>query len=249
MRHAKRIYGKIWLGLMLALTALPGRALAERVTVIPTTGAPKSGELVELVPNDHLTLRADDGQIYRIQSDKIQEIKPAAGAPAPSLQATAPAAEEPSESAPLPVLHESLRASLVQGLLAERVGWQSRYTGSAAPALLLLLGAGAIAGGIGLTVVHKDLDGCTGYTNREWSRCGVHPYSTLGAATVVVGGLSFLSGLGLLLHRTSDATVASELARIDGQLQLLGVPQAVIAPWLTPSSRDLSGGVQAQVAF
>jgi hypothetical protein len=136
--------------------------------------------------------------------------------------------------------------------LAERLAWQSRYTGLATPTLLIVLGAGAIAGGIGLTVVEDDLSGCpnngSSRDNNNWSRCNVHPFSEIGAATVIVGGLSFLAGFALLLHRTSESHQRAELNRIDEQLRGLGVSTEVV-PWVSASARGPSGGFTARFSF
>jgi hypothetical protein len=108
------------------------------------------------------------------------------------------------------------------------------------------------AGGIGLTVVEDNFSGCpdngSSRDNNDWQRCNVHPYTAIGAATVVVGGLSFLSGIGLLLHRTSDGHHAAELKRIDEQLRSLGV-QTQVVPWVSTSARGSSAGVRALLTF
>jgi hypothetical protein len=252
------------LGAFIVLALSPARVLAERVTVIPKHGEARSGEIVERIQGSHILLRTDDGQRYRIKESQIAELKPAAApatpdpAPTPTAApARAKATPAPTPTAapapePLPPLSDSVRAALVSGLMAERVEWQSRYTGLATPTVLILLGAAAIAGGIGLTVVEDDFSGCPNNGSSrdmtDWSRCNVHPYTALGAATIVVGGLSFLSGIGLMLHRTSDGHQRAELLRIDETLRRLGASTQIV-PWLSTSARGPSGGFRAQLSF
>lgn len=262
---------KVILGSMffIALSLSASSAAAEQATLQVRNGPKYSGELLEYVPGDHVTLGVGPGKALRFATSDLvsfeigapAEARPApkhapaappkANPPAPAAPLQPPAAEPPArkktkaqtESATASAApSELVRAAAVHALLDERADWLGRDTNLAAPVLFTLVGVIATGVGIGLQVAYHNSD--RELLPRPSNGPTMHEKDAeLNAAslmTFVTGGVLLGSGFALWISRTSDARRTRELERIDAQLQGYGI-QASVSPWVQPSAGSARG--------
>jgi len=111
-----------------ALVSVDARADTERVQL--ADGSVFEGELVEKVPNDHITIKLATGEIRRIEWSAVA---PQAPPPSPFAPFTAPA------QAPAPSAHVSVESDRPGPVLMKDPGYGETFTNTQGPATLSLL--------------------------------------------------------------------------------------------------------------
>lgn len=251
-------------------------AWAEQATLQVKNGPKYTGELIEYVPGDHVTVDVGAGKILRFKRAELDSLEIGAPATAGPVVKAAPtqraqpksdpvAAAPPAPKKPKNVAtsdrasHETpaqqdtttdlVRAAAVHALLNERADWQARDTKLAAPVLFTLVGVIATAVGVGLQFAYHD-------SERELSPkpLGEPPtykkkegYNAASIMSFGSGAALLTTGFALFLHRTSDSRRDRELQRIDSQLKSLGAP-ATLTPWVQASGA-LAGGLDLRVSL
>jgi hypothetical protein len=239
-----------FLGILL-VSLFSSTAQAESATVRLKKGGKVSGELVEYVPGDHVTLGLPGGKISRIPASDLKSVQigaPSARAEEPTRLKPAPAKNEPDGPQAVPVsrhtappvhITDGAQVAVIQGLMAERADWQSRDTGLAVPIIFTIAGAGLIGLGVGLHSLYEHPGGYSSSDGwEEYSKDST--FNVLSIVSLISGAVTLTAAGVFWALRTSDSRQEQELQRIDNQLMLYGV-HASVSPWFVPPTTQGAG--------
>jgi hypothetical protein len=223
---------------VLALSAITSAAAAERGTVQLTNGGQVTGELVEYVPGDHVTVDIGGGQQLVLKAADVAAVQvgspPAAGLAAP---AAAPA------PAPAPAYDPHVQALLLRrnDLLRQRIGFGGPIAMLAGGSAMAIVGWGVIFPLARETCIDEtfDGDGCSGWDEGDVAGAVI---GSLGIALAITGGALIPSRVNRRRARTQ------ELEQIDGELRTMGFTARVV-PWLRTGGSGPSGGLTARLTF
>jgi hypothetical protein len=210
------------LGAIVALTLVSSAALAEPATVQLKNGGRVTGELLEYVPGDHVTVQVEGQEPLRFGADELARVdvgKLPPEAPAPPI-ARGPTPRTPEERA----------------LLDERTVLLLQRVGLGGPITLLSLGA--LFSIYGVSELISDRHDCNSTFSVE-SDCRFETASdvaliSLGAVGAAVGGYWLARRVNARRSRNA------RLLEIESELSS-SLLRASLAPWGRPGARGAYG--------